>query len=126
MVVTALEPCSTFVIVFGDKGLEDDYVVTVDGPEDGGPPKAKPSRDSSGSKAVSLELYVGKKATIGGAQEIASYSVGAKDCVDIAFTPDESKFVLEGLRPCVTSILMSRKDGSSVTYEVAVYARAPQ
>lgn len=86
----------------------------------GGGAAAGPTRAST----VELNLVVGENKTIP-AQDVASFSVGAPGFVDVKVTPDMSQFVFVGLRPGSTTVLMLRKNGAEVTYNVTVFARAP-
>lgn len=72
-----------------------------------------------------LNLVVGENKTLA-AHDVASYSVGVPGIVDVKVTPDLSQFVFVGLKPGTTTVLALKKNGQEITYNVTVYARAPQ
>lgn len=82
--------------------------------------EARPTKAAS----VEVSLVVGENKTLP-ATDVASYSVGNQGIVDLKVTPDMNQFVLVGLRPGTSTILMLKKSGVEVTYNITVYARAP-
>lgn len=88
---------------------------------------AAASADVKPTKAMTIEvnLSVGDNKTIP-AGDVASYSVGAQGIVDVKVTPDQSQFVVIGLRPGATTVLMLKKNGAEVTYAITVFARPPE
>jgi pilus assembly protein CpaC len=82
------------------------------------PPDAKPTKATT----IEVSLVVGENKTLPAA-DVASYSVGAQGIADVKVTPDQNQFVLVGLRPGATTVLMLKKNGTEVTYAVNVYAR---
>ncbi len=90
-------------------------------------PAAATGTDAKPTKATTIEisLVVGFNKTLPAA-DVASYSVGATGIVDLKVAPSQDQFVLIGLRPGATTVLMLKKDGTEVTYAVNVYARSPE
>ncbi len=88
---------------------------------------AAATADPKPTKATTIEvsLVVGENKTLP-ASDVASYSVGAPGIVDLKVAPSQEQFVLIGLRPGATTVLMLKKNGSEVTYSVNVYARSPE
>lgn len=82
--------------------------------------------DARPTKATTIDvsMVVGENKTLPAA-DVASYSVGSQGVVDLKVTPDLSQFVLVGLRPGATTVLMLKKNGVEVTYAVTVFARSP-
>lgn len=80
----------------------------------------KPTKAST----IEVSLVVGENKTLPAA-DVASYSVGASGIADVKVTPDQNQFVLIGLRPGTTTVLMLKKNGTEVTYAISVYARSP-
>jgi len=77
------------------------------------------------SQTVDINLVVGDNKTLP-TGDVASYSVGTPGIVDVKVTPDQNNFVLIGLRPGSTTVLMLKRNGTEVTYSVNVYARSPE
>ncbi len=90
-------------------------------------PAAAPAAEPRPAKAqtVDVNLVVGDNKTLP-ASDVASYSVGAPGIVDVKVTPDQNQFVLVGLRPGSTTVLMLKRNGTEVTYSINVYARSPE
>lgn len=89
---------------------------------------AAPARAQSGpTKATTIEmnLVVGENKPIP-AYDIASYTVGIPGVADAKESPDHNHIIIVGLRPGNTTILALLKNGTQVTYNITVYARAPQ
>jgi pilus assembly protein CpaC len=74
---------------------------------------------------IDMTLVVGENKTIP-AHDIASYTIGVAGIADVKLSPDQTQLVVVGLRPGSTTILALLKHGEQVTYNVSVYARAPQ
>lgn len=93
------------------------------------PPATSPAGASTDKPAkaatIEMNIVVGENKTIP-ASDVASYSVGAQGIVDVKVTPDQRQFVVIGLRPGATTILMLKNNGTEVTYSVNVYARSPK
>src|SRR5262249_44199655 len=70
-------------------------------------------------------LVVGENKTLP-ASDVASYSVGTPGIVDVKVTPSQDQFVLIGLRPGATTVLMLKRGGVEVTYAISVYSRSPE
>ena len=88
-------------------------------------PAAASGEKPTKAQTVEINLVVGDNKTLPAA-DVASYSVGAPGIVDLKVAPSQDQFVLIGLRPGATTVLMLKKDGSEVTYSVIVYARRPE
>lgn len=82
---------------------------------------ARPTKAST----IDVSLVVGENKTLP-ASDVASYSVGSQGVIDLKVTPDMNQFVLVGLRPGSTTVLMLKKNGTEVTYTVTVFARSPE
>ena len=78
--------------------------------------------DVKKATTIEVDLVVGDNKTLPAA-DVASYSVGTTGIVDVKVTPDQNQFVLIGLRPGATTVLMLKKNGTEVTYAINVYAR---
>jgi pilus assembly protein CpaC len=78
--------------------------------------------DVKKATTIEVDLVVGDNKTLP-ASDVASYSVGTTGIVDVKVTPDQNQFVLIGLRPGATTVLMLKKNGTEVTYAINVYAR---
>jgi len=89
------------------------------------PAAATPDVKPTKATTIDVSLVVGENKTLP-ASDVASYSVGASGIADVKVTPDQDHFVLIGLRPGSTTVLMLKKNGTEVTYSVNVYARAPE
>ena len=73
---------------------------------------------------VELNLIVGENKTIS-TSDVTSYSVGTPGVVDVKVPPSMDVFVFVGLHAGSTSVLMLKGNGTEITYNVNVYARAP-
>jgi len=92
-------------------------------------PAALAQRPGSGhspshATTIELNLIVGENKTIS-TSDVTSYSVGTPGIVDVKVPPSMDVFVFVGLHAGSTSVLMLKSNGSEVTYNVNVYARAP-
>jgi pilus assembly protein CpaC len=85
------------------------------------PHEARPTKAST----IDINMVVGENKTVP-ASDVASYSVASQGIVDVKVTPDQNQFVVVGLRPGATTVLMLKKNGVEVTYSITVYARAPE
>ena len=81
-------------------------------------PDVKPTKAST----IEIDLVVGENKTIP-ASDVASYSVGSPNIADVKVSPDQNVFVVIGLRPGSTTVLMLKKNGTEVTYAINVYSR---
>lgn len=70
-------------------------------------------------------MAVGENRTIP-AVNVKNYSVGSHDIIDVKLTTDSSQFVVVGLRPGSTSLLLIDKDGTEANWIINVFARSPQ
>ena len=69
-----------------------------------------------------LNLAVGENRVIT-APDVKSYSEGAPGIVEVKVTPAGTQFVVVGQRPGSTTLLLIRRDGSEVTWNINVFAR---
>src|ERR1700712_3754698 len=67
----------------------------------------------------SLELAPGEQRVLP-AQGVKSYSEGVKGVVDVRLTGDASRFVVVGIAPGLTTLLMLMVDGTERLYTIAV------
>jgi pilus assembly protein CpaC len=87
------------------------------------PPNTSPATPTK-TTTIELSMIVGENKTIP-AEDVSSYSVGAPGIVDVKVTPKLDQFVIVGLRPGNTTVLMLKKSGVEVTYNINVFTRAP-
>ncbi len=66
-----------------------------------------------------IELQVGEQVTIS-TSNAAKWSEGVKGIIDVRLTPDKTQFVIVGITPGQTSLLLIMKDGSEVRYMITV------
>lgn len=71
-----------------------------------------------------LNLAVGENKTIA-ASDVKNYSEGTPGIVDIKLTSDQNSFVVVGLKPGSTSLLLIKKNGTEVNWVINVFARSP-
>jgi len=72
-----------------------------------------------------MTMAVGENRTIP-ASNVKNYSVGSHEIIDVKLTTDSSQFVVVGLRPGSTSLLLIDKDGTENNWIINVFARSPQ
>jgi pilus assembly protein CpaC len=72
-----------------------------------------------------MTIAVGENRTIP-ATDVKNYSVGSHEIIDVKLTTDASQFVVVGLRPGSTSLLLINKDGSETNWIVNVFSRSPE
>jgi pilus assembly protein CpaC len=68
---------------------------------------------------LELNLAVGENQTLPAA-DVKSYSEGAPGVAEIKLTPNGSQFVIAGQRPGSTTLLLLKRDGSELTYNINV------
>jgi pilus assembly protein CpaC len=73
-------------------------------------------------RAEEMNLAVGENRTMP-ASEVKSYSEGAPGVVEIKVTPGGNQFVIVGQKPGSTTVLLIKRDGSEVTWNIHVFAR---
>jgi pilus assembly protein CpaC len=88
-------------------------------------PAAPAPHQATKASTIEISMVVGENKTVP-ATDVASYSVASQGVVDVKVTPDQNQFVVVGLRPGATQVLMLKKNGVEVTYSITVYARAPE
>jgi pilus assembly protein CpaC len=72
-----------------------------------------------------LTLAVGENRTISAA-DVRNYSEGTPGIVDVKLTSDQSQFVVVGLKPGSTSLLLIRRGGGEVLWNINVFSKAPE
>lgn len=87
-----------------------------------GDARAQPADDAPTERE--LELQVGEQTTIS-TRDVAKYSEGVKGVIDLKLpSKDATHFVVVGLEPGRTSLLLIMKDGSQVRYGITVHAES--
>jgi pilus assembly protein CpaC len=69
-----------------------------------------------------LNLSIGETKTLP-ADDVKSYSEGARGIAEIKITPDDRQFVIVGQKPGTTTLLLIKRDGTQVTYAINVVQR---
>ncbi len=72
-----------------------------------------------------LALAVGENRTVS-AVDVKNYSEGTPGIVDVKLTSDQAQFVVVGLKPGSTSLLLIRRNGSESLWNINVFAKAPE
>jgi pilus assembly protein CpaC len=72
-----------------------------------------------------MELAVGENQTLS-ALDVKSYSEGVPGVVEVKLTPAGNQFVVVGERPGSTTLLMIKRDGSELSWNIHVFARPAQ
>ena len=85
-------------------------------------PRTQPERRSRGPE---LNLAVGENQTIS-ALDVTSFSEGAAGIAEIKLTPSGSQLVVVGKHPGSTTLLLIKRDGTEMTWQIHVFARAVQ
>lgn len=83
-----------------------------------------PTKPPATQTIEELNLAVGENKTIT-ASDVKNYSEGTPGVVDIKLTSDQNSFVVVGLKPGSTSLLLIKKNGSEVNWVINVFARSP-
>jgi pilus assembly protein CpaC len=73
-------------------------------------------------KSEEMSLSVGENRTIP-AGDVKSYSEGVAGVAEVKITPGGSQFVIVGLRPGTTTLLLILKDGREVLWKINVFAQ---
>jgi pilus assembly protein CpaC len=71
-----------------------------------------------------LDLAIGENRTLP-AGDVRNYSEGSPGIVDVKLTTDGGQFVVVGLKPGQTTLLLIKKDGTRANYYITVFARSP-
>lgn len=74
--------------------------------------------------AQELNLAVGENRTLK-ASDVKNYSEGVPGIADVKLSTDGNQFVVVGQKPGTTTLLLIKKDGSQVNYNINVFARSP-
>jgi pilus assembly protein CpaC len=89
---------------------------------------ARAQRTGSATRAEraseQLDIAVGENKTIP-ANGVANYSEGSPGIADVKLTTDGGQFVVVGLKPGSTTLLLIYHDGSHKNWTVNVFARSP-
>jgi len=90
-------------------------------------PAAAPTQapDVPQERIEELNLSVGESKTLS-ASGVKSYSVASSGIADVRLTPDAGEFVIVGDKPGSTTLLLIKKDGLQVNYNINVFARPMQ
>jgi pilus assembly protein CpaC len=86
---------------------------------------AAPSARAVRSEEHEMELAVGENQTLS-ALDVKSYSEGVPGVIEVKLTPAGDQFVVVGQRPGSTTLLMLKRDGSEVSWNIRVFARPAQ
>ena len=110
-------------------------VANAQPPRRGAPPPARPASDESpapeddrgerATKTQDIALAVGETRTFP-ATDVANYSEGTPGIIDVKLTSDASRFVVVGLKPGSTSLLLIGRDGKQTNVVLNVFARSPE
>jgi pilus assembly protein CpaC len=87
------------------------------------PAQGKPLAEVK-EEAKVLDLAVGENRTLR-ATDVRNYSEGSPGIVDVKLTTDGTQFVVVGLKPGQTTLLLIHKDGSHTNYSINVFVRSP-
>lgn len=71
-----------------------------------------------------LNLAVGENKTIA-ASDVKNYSEGAPGVADVRLSTDGSQFVIVGTKPGSTTLLLIKKDGTTLTVAINVFSKSP-
>lgn len=83
-----------------------------------------PPPPAAGPQSKDIALAVGETRTLS-AVDVANYSEGTPGVVDVKLTSDATQFVVVGLKPGSTSLLLISRDGTQTNVVVNVFARSP-
>lgn len=75
-------------------------------------------------RSEELNLAVGENKTIPAA-DVKNYSEGVTGVADVKLSTDASQFVVTGQKPGSTTLLLIKKDGAVVSWQINVFARSP-
>lgn len=80
------------------------------------------ARASALAKGEEMSLSVGENRTIP-AEDVKSYSEGVAGIVEVKVTPNGSQFVVVGMKPGSTTLLLIKKSGEEVLWNIDVFAQ---
>ncbi|HJK94886.1 MAG TPA: pilus assembly protein N-terminal domain-containing protein [Polyangiaceae bacterium LLY-WYZ-15_(1-7)] len=72
-----------------------------------------------------LTVQEGEQTSIS-AEGVRSYSEGVRGIADVRLTSDQTRFIIVGMRPGTTSLLLIMRDGSQVQYRITVEGDEPE
>jgi len=105
---------------------------TAQPPRRGPAPPARPAGDEAAApeedrvaKTQDIALAVGETRTFP-ATDVANYSEGTPGVIDVKLTSDATRFVVVGLKPGSTSLLLIGRDGKQTNVVLNVFARSPE
>jgi pilus assembly protein CpaC len=90
----------------------------------GSPPAFAQRRSDATEELEEVDLAVGENRTVP-ATDVRNYSEGSPGIVDVKLTTDATQFVIVGLKPGQTTLLLIHKDGSRTNYAINVFSRSP-
>lgn len=86
--------------------------------------EAPPHSELVVERTEELNLAVGETKSLS-ASEVKSFSEGIRGIADVRLTPDSSQFIVVGQKSGATTLLLIKKDGSQLTYNINVFSRSP-
>ncbi|HET9930882.1 MAG TPA: pilus assembly protein N-terminal domain-containing protein, partial [Polyangiaceae bacterium] len=75
-------------------------------------------------RSEELNLAVGETKSLS-AVDVKSFSEGIRGIADVRLTPDSSQFIVVGQKSGATTLLLIKKDGTQLTYNINVFSRSP-
>lgn len=123
MRLSARLACALSSAVFalsGDAFAQPPGRATASAPSDDATPSGVRRQDTR-----EMTMAVGENRTIP-ATNVKNYSVGSHEIIDVKLTTDSSQFVVVGMRPGSTSLLLIDRDGMETNWIIDVFARSPQ
>lgn len=83
---------------------------------------APPAHAAPIAESGELNLAVGENEIIN-ASDVKSFSEGKPGIVEVKVTPNGSQFVIVGVHPGSTTLLLIKRDGREISYDINVFAR---
>lgn len=87
--------------------------------------KKDPPEEKGQPQKTEIILAVGENKTIP-ANDVRNYSEGTPGVVDVKLTSDQSQFVVVGLKPGATTLLLIKKNGQEQLWTISVFQRSPE
>ena len=75
-------------------------------------------------RSEELNLAVGETRSLS-AGDVKSFTEGIRGIADVRLTPDSAQFIVVGQKAGATTLLLIKKDGSQLTYNINVFSRSP-
>ncbi|MBX3250764.1 MAG: pilus assembly protein N-terminal domain-containing protein [Myxococcales bacterium] len=82
------------------------------------------SASASAQDGREIRIRVGEQETLS-AEGVRSYSEGVRGIADVRLTERQDRFIIAGMRPGTTSLLLIMRDGSQVQYRIVVESDQP-